>query len=58
MILAGELAFPDDVACFRAQAESAGNLEHQGQHYYSMKRIEGGSLGTVIEDWRTPPLPL
>ncbi|HVS38938.1 MAG TPA: protein kinase, partial [Gemmataceae bacterium] len=59
MILAGQLASADQVRRFRTEAEEAAALDHpnivpiyqvgeiQGQHFFSMKLIDGGSLDDV-----------
>jgi WD40 repeat protein len=58
MILSGQFAGPEDVRRFHQEANAAANLdhpnivpiyevgEHEGQHYFSMKFIDGGSLAT------------
>jgi WD40 repeat protein len=64
MIAAGQLATPAAMQRFHTEAEAAARLDHphivpiyeigqyEGQHYYSMKLIEGGTLAGLNADCR------
>jgi tetratricopeptide (TPR) repeat protein len=67
MIKAGEFANDDEVRRFRREAKDVADLkhphivpvyevgEHQGQHYFTMPLVEGGSLARHLDSFRDHP---
>lgn len=67
MILGGRFSSPDDVQRFHIEAKAAAGLdhsgivpvyeigEHDGQAFFAMKYIEGGSLAQNIDKFRAEP---
>jgi tetratricopeptide (TPR) repeat protein len=68
MIRAGLWAAPAEVHRFRNEAQAIANLDHpgivtvhdvgqlQGQHYFSMKLVEGSSLASMLAEFTAEPM--